>query len=205
MSLQENVLRRHWASSNVAASEVLIKRGNWFSHARVVLTRYVLGQMIVGRFHWRGFVSFLVHSLMIAVMLLHSILGCCWHHSHEDSNCGCVAVFCSTGTEQTSSHAECSHSGDHDCDGEHSGACPGDDSEGAPHRHDPCDHDECVYMIAKVVGAPLSFSVAFAVTLDAPCATGLITDIHRRVEIAEASPRRGSSMDSCALLQVWRV
>ena len=60
-------------------------------------------------------------------------------------------------------------------------------------------------MIAKVVGAPLSLHVAFAATLDCPSATALISSIHRRVEIAEASPRRASSLDCCALLQVWRV
>ena len=148
--------------------------------------------------------SSLVHSLMIAVMLLHSILGCCWHHSHEEVGCGCVTIAHSD-ESSGHSHGTCSYSSDYDCDHDHSDAGPGEESRDVPHPNAPCDHDECVYMTGQGLSAPASLDVAFVPSLDCPCATGLVADIHRRVETAEASPRRASSLDSCALLQVWRV
>lgn len=150
------------------------------------------------------FVNVLVHSVMIAVMLLHSICGCCWHHSHDEC--------CSSGAECHADHVAAethdSHDGHSDtCGHSHvadhspvSGETPHE-----PHAPGPCNHEECVYVAAKVLGGPVTFEFAFVTSLDCPCAAGAVVDLHRRVETAEASPRRLSSLEACALLQVWRV
>lgn len=141
-------------------------------------------------------VNVLVQSAMITVMLLHSIWGCCWHHDHDHSSCQ-SAVGHATG------HA--SHS--HDCG--HSDAGHSHDSEdpcdSPDHPHVPCDHDECVYLLVKAAGVPSSLDVATIACFDRVWPVRSFAEVHRCVETAVTSSRSFTALDSCALLQVWRV
>ena len=81
--------------------------------------------------------QFAVSQIMIMVLLIHSALGCCLHHSHTcNVNCGdsstAIATACPCESHQLEEHAlleeqhnECTHSAgehhrhEHDCDGDH--------------------------------------------------------------------------------------
>jgi len=141
---------------------------------------------------------------MIAVMLLHGICGCCWHHGHHEcSGIGCVQVS-TTGGETV---PICRHGG-HAHAGPQDSADVGNDAErpGAPHDHDeaPCSQETCVYMMGKSL--EFSPSVPFALN----CSLERFLPVEKafrstmRVETVPF-PRDESALAACARLQVWNI
>ncbi len=125
-------------------------------------------------------------------MLVHSILGCCWHHAHAHGKLNCVHS-----THET--HSGHDHYRDHRS--EHND----------PVAPAPCDHDEscndmrCVYLVAE----PGHYASALelheqVVTLD--CCSNLILNA---MVPAPARTQQGKKVplpsEHCALTQVWVV
>jgi hypothetical protein len=149
-------------------------------------------------------VTAVTHSLMIAVMLLHSICGCCWHHAHGE--CSDSHAVTDTAVASTSS-AVCCHY-------DHQQASPqgGDDSNhdgeepAAPHDHDdaPCEHGACVY----VAGKSLELSQPFTLAPDCCFFFESVIESTSRVTScidSDATPHYESALAACARLQVWNI
>ena len=86
----------------------------------------------------------MVHLLTIAAtlmsVLLHGLLGCCWHHTHAQE----AAIL----TRQSSRN--CTHVS-HCCAHEGSGPAQTPGSEQQSPDHDtPCDEESCVFYVGEV-------------------------------------------------------
>lgn len=149
--------------------------------------------------------STFVHSLMIGVMLLHSVLGCCWHHAHSHS--GPVserhAACHGHATCMTFGHAEHDHDGDHD----HSHPAPvgsQDDSESEEPQH-LCEHGECVYVAGKSVelSTPVASFAPAAVVVELVDSTIIAMPV-RAPKTGWRTPAE-TALSVCARLSVWRI
>ena len=134
----------------------------------------------------------LVVSVILLPMLVHSILGCCWHHAHSECDLPC---------EQSTAESHAGHPHAHDQLSE---------------NHDPvapvpCDHDEscddvrCVYLAAEPVRNESTFDLQPQVAeWDACCIL-----IRNATVTASRNPQqrhRGlASSQHRALTQVWVV
>jgi len=134
---------------------------------------------------WAG----VIFSATVLPMLVHSILGCCWHHAHSDGKLNGVP---------STSESHCSH--------EHHRSEHND-----PVPPAPCDHDEscneviCVYLAADPVQhatAPqLHEQVA---TLDCCCSLILSATL-TATACTQQGKKAPTPSEHCALTQVWVV
>ena len=133
-------------------------------------------------------------SATVLPMLVHSILGCCWHHAHSDGQFRCVQ---STPAPHTCHHLL--HHNDHHS--EHRN----------PVAPAPCDHEEscndvrCVYHVAEPVQNASALELHEQVaTLDYCCGVILNATVS-----APARMQQGKKVplpsEHCALTQVWVV
>lgn len=140
----------------------------------------------------------LVVSVTLLPMLVHSILGCCWHHAHSEWSFS----FVSSPIEAR------------DCDGHrhnhprvHSQCsdCTRSDVP-LPCQHDkPCDDFQCVYVEAGFVRVAFEFD-----RYDQVAASNINGTLFRSVA---ATNRRNphqtrkvsASLHHCALTQVWVI
>ena len=105
--------------------------------------------------------SRVISLVALLPMLLHSILGCCWHHAHP---CGCevdgARAVCQAGFD-SSNHE---HVGDSACPShrtsqevESSSELPDD-----PCRHFPCDEERCSFVNTAATVAQQSIDLELA-------------------------------------------
>ena len=143
-----------------------------------------------------------VHASMLTVMLLHSILGCCWHHGHAHS-----AVACQTGSSgdrPVPSRIQSTHSHGlhHSCSHHHAPAQSPADQEQVPHHHQ-CDQDDCHFMLAKSWEFPqqleLSLALESVIRVDVPQV------LKGTLASQDSEPMFETAGSRCALLQVWRI
>ena len=136
----------------------------------------------------------LVVSVILLPMLVHSILGCCWHHAHCDGQFRCVQL---TPAPHTCHH----HRHHNDYHSEHRNPVapsPGD--------HDKsCNDVRCVYLVAEPV------QNASALELQEPVATldnrgGLILNATVSAPVRRQQGKKVPlPSEHCALTQVWVV
>jgi hypothetical protein len=99
--------------------------------------------------------------LTLVATLLHSVLGCCWHHNHEC--CDAVATHTTVTDEGTYEHrGVCErHRHEHDED-----AGPASGRPARPdHEHEPCGDSRCVCLTTKSVELSASASLEFSMAL----------------------------------------
>ena len=147
----------------------------------------------------------LTHALMVVTMVLHGILGCCWHHGH--------AAACASEARRVVSpqvapvHTGCCH---HDHCRPQSPDSPGsgtsDEQNDVPAHHEhECSSAECVYVGSKApeLSHPIPFQAFLGET------EVLLTEGPPRSSLEGSveppPPHFRSSLASCALLQVWRL
>lgn len=139
----------------------------------------------------------LIRSVMILVMLLHGICGCCWHHTH-DACCNSSELGISLVTEQCA--AACCHNS----------RCPepssysGEVSELPCEPEEACSEVECVYVGARTVDVSPAVFLTLATEWDVYL-TVQVCQVDRRIEVAPTPLKCLSAAESCALLQVWRI
>ena len=79
-------------------------------------------------------------------MLLHSVLGCCWHHAHQHGGCeaGGVRISCQEAVD-ASGH---SHDGHSACPSHRlsAGQASSGEQPGEPCRHFPCEEGRCLFV-----------------------------------------------------------
>ena len=135
-------------------------------------------------------------------MLLHSILGCCWHHEHSHGY-AVVASVVSTieeTCEHESHHAACAHYDD-------SGANKSGDPDGHRCPHAPCEEGRCVVAETAVSITPES------VVLNWDWSVGIVAIAVPRLEVSQSRTCEESidgrmlpsSSQRRALRQVWLV
>ncbi len=141
-------------------------------------------------------------------MLFHSIVGCCWHHSHSD----CQATFFA---ERPASHACCGQKNGHRqnlrqaC---HSKAdrnapkMPVGSGQPEPYQdHDPCDGVDCVYLPAKLAYCVLRADPGEQLPMsDGKCI--VVAGIPETVQTNVLRPESHyAASRHCALTQVWII
>lgn len=137
----------------------------------------------------------LVVSVTLLPMLVHSILGCCWHHAHSEINPAC---------EQSVADLHDGHRHTHD-------PCTDDNHRNHPVGPAPSEHEEscedlrCVYLAAEpvrnVLAKDLRWSVAgsdarWILTLNATAT---------RLRPPQFGHEVSASSHHRALTQVWVV
>jgi hypothetical protein len=109
---------------------------------------------------------FLVAATVLP-MLIHSIVGCCWHHAHGATPLGGCEQFDTEVFHQAGKHKSCSH--DHSPNGPSAGTAdakpvakatgqandPGCPADGPP----PCDEGRCVEFWAESAKEKIGFAV----------------------------------------------
>ena len=143
-----------------------------------------------------------VQASMLTVMLLHSVLGCCWHHGHTHSAGTCQAG--SSGDRSVPSRIQSTHSHGlhHTCSHYHGPAQSPADHKRVPHHHQ-CEQDDCHFMLAKSWEFPqqLELSLAFV--------TDLRVDVPQVLKgtlaAQDSDPVFDTAGSRCAVLQVWRI
>jgi hypothetical protein len=134
-------------------------------------------------------ISRLLALLTIAAMLLHSVLGCCWHHAHDVT----------PSPENVTHHSEgCGHRHHAAAETGTSSESPGDD------QHEACREPSCVYVAAKHFEMPPATTPDVAVTVEMseliPAASGATI----LLSLAKTPPRPAAP-ELRALLQVWVI
>lgn len=85
--------------------------------------------------------QFPVSHITILVLVIHTAVGCCWHHAHECVTSCCdsppvLAKGCPCETHQSEAHTR-----------SHEQLDKGEQPEGGRHRHEQdCDGDHCTFM-----------------------------------------------------------
>lgn len=105
----------------------------------------------------------MIHSaatiLVSAVMLVHGLFGCCWHHGHACE----VKLAASANEEHGHSHGNDSQE-DHFADGPILDNCSDHQDEHHDHPFQTCDEDQCTFIASgNVKLQDCSQSVAFDV------------------------------------------
>jgi hypothetical protein len=135
--------------------------------------------------------SHLIASLTIVATLLHSVLGCCWHHEHD--------VCKQRRTPVVSGHPGCPcHR--HRPDARERQPCdePDGDSE------DLCHERSCVYVAVKHFELPAATSPDAMLAVRSTELTPTTIETGASPSLA-ISPPRPSAPELRALLQVWLI
>jgi hypothetical protein len=82
-----------------------------------------------------------VSLIALVPMLIHSILGCCWHHAHSHSGQDHVVAVMIDG-DSSPDHAHAGHSS---CQFHGSPISGGEHHSDDHPAESPCDEDRCVY------------------------------------------------------------
>lgn len=139
-------------------------------------------------------------------MLLHSILGCCWHHAHSSI---CETMSCEVSTERVSG---CLHHSDANSETAHPhplADCAPNSSSPADHGETPlkpCDEVRCVYVGAATVQLPKDNSpFCFNFTAEAhPSLVSLsLMTVHGSQRLSDNSLPTSQSLRARA--QVWLI
>ena len=138
-----------------------------------------------------------VHAAMLTVMLLHSILGCCWHHGHTHS-----AAACQSGSNgERSDLSRISHGLHHTCSHQHGPAQSPADHE--PVHHHQCDQEDCNFLLAKTWEFPQQLELTLAFVTDHCADEPLVLEC--TLASQNVKPVFDSAGSRCAVLQVWRI
>jgi len=143
--------------------------------------------------------------LALLPMLLHSILGCCWHHAHysvchsENSR-----VVCQSSVESPA-HADHATSLCHNH--EHGAGNPGE-SPIEPCPDSPCDEERCLFastsmgVVLQTVALEWRWCSFFVATVELPAPVGSLVGARHELLDGRLPP---SAAQRRALTQVWLI
>lgn len=144
-------------------------------------------------------------SLLTATsMLIHSIVGCCWHSGH-DHTCDHTAA-CETAAVETVEHGHetsCDH--DHEADTEHHSDDDGHQHDDEPCHPDGCSEHSCVSMLTPSVSTDLLIATVMAWSTQVVS----VDDVAFAGSLNLAATRRADGLPvpdvqhRCALSQSW--
>lgn len=133
--------------------------------------------------------------LTSAAVLLHAVLGCCWHHSHGEQE---------TAAHASEPRATCHHHATHERSGsahEHEGGTGEQECPESPCSEPPCD------FLGRPAG-DAGFALDFG--MSQPAVVAIATDLRQATTIGIAAgtgehSQSLSAREHCALLNVWRL
>ena len=131
-------------------------------------------------------------SATVLPMLVHSILGCCWHHAHSECDLPC---------EHSRAETHAGHRHAHDQPSEnHDPVVP------APSEHDEsCDDVCCVYLAGEPVRNTLLVDLQSQVAvLDSCCILTLNATVTASIN-SQLGHEVPASSQHRAIIQVWVV
>lgn len=150
----------------------------------------------------------LVHLLTFIAFTAHALLGCCGHHTHQDSTCVQHAAF----------HVEqLEYDSDHDHDHESIGreglidgllaswfGCDAPSDMSGEHSHD-CDEGSCSFVMPRLVG---SLEIVGSFAFIAHERASIVCDFHQ-FRSSDSSDRQRCSYSiaksTCAMQQSWQI
>lgn len=140
----------------------------------------------------------LIVLVTLLPMLVHSILGCCWHHTHSDQ----VAV-CETPSVQADIHRhQCTH---HHCSAGANIEVPTSQTPAPCKHHAPCDDVDCVFLAAKSLRIAFAFELTAKFVVPEANWSVMLRNSLRSLRTLAASREMPTSQEHCALIQVWIV
>lgn len=134
----------------------------------------------------------LIVSVILLPMLVHSILGCCWHHAHSACDLPC---------EHSTAESHAGHRHAHD-------QCPENRDTSAPPRsehNESCDDVRCVYLAAEPVQNALALDRQLPVAALDSCCILIFDATVTPSRNAQQSLEDPTSSQHRALTQVWVV
>ncbi len=134
----------------------------------------------------------LVISVILLPMLVHSILGCCWHHAHSEFDLPC---------EHSTGESHAGHRHAHD-------QCPENSDTTVPARGDhnqSCNDVPCVYLAAEPVQNALALDLQFQVAASDSCCVLIFNATVKASRNPQQRYRGLASSQHRALTQVWVV
>ncbi|MEZ6066187.1 MAG: hypothetical protein R3B90_10875 [Planctomycetaceae bacterium] len=156
----------------------------------------------------------LASLLAIVPMLLHSIIGCCWHHAHTGGGEHVhVAAFAghSHGHEDRR-HEEHGHEehGQQDCGHEHQvGEAPEESLPGeSPACPSPCEESRCTFCGTTRLVTAMSSAELLTPLLTGPAKEMMATvavSQQPQWECCEGTQCSAAALKLRALIQVWQV
>lgn len=134
----------------------------------------------------------LVVSVVLLPMLVHSILGCCWHHAHSESDRSCEHSTAETHTGHSHSHDQPSEN--------HVPVVP------APYdHHESCDDVRCVYVAAEPVRNMLAVDLQSHVAVLDSCGILTLNATFTASRNWQSGHEVPASSQRRALTQIWVV
>lgn len=148
-----------------------------------------------------------ISLIALLPMLLHSILGCCWHHAHQ---CGCEVEAVRTVCQADFNSSSHEHDGHSACPSQQQSQERESSSEppGDPCRHFPCDEERCSFVntAATVTQQSIDLELAWISVPLAYCDLSIPHDSLNAVQhnCCEDAPPV-SDGERRALTQVWLI
>lgn len=145
-----------------------------------------------------GMCTKLVVLVTLLPMLIHSILGCCWHHAHFDQS----DVFKGQRLQADIHPHECTHN---HCSGNVGKKTPKSPVPAPCKHHAPCEEVRCEFLAEKSLRVVFALTMTSAfVALEANWSVMLRNPLKSWRTLAN-SRELPTSQEHCALIQVWIV
>ena len=141
---------------------------------------------------------------MLAMMLLHAVFGCCWHHSHETCAASAVESTAPAAEEQDRTGGDCCPCGHHHDEGQ---SPIGDEEPRGGHGGHDCCGEVCQFMTAAEVSPPSVGGLSLDRVIAEQSAAGLTARL-QAVCLARSdgvSPSAPSATRLLTRLCVWRL
>ncbi len=133
-----------------------------------------------------------IMSVTVLPMLVHSILGCCWHHTHSECELAC---------EHSTTESHAGHRHAHDQRSEKNEPVVPAPCE----RDESCDDVHCVYLVPTQVRNELVFDLRVQVAALNSCCILVLNATVMASRNPQFSLEVSGSSQHRALTQVWVV
>lgn len=140
----------------------------------------------------------LVVLVTLLPMLIHSILGCCWHHAHFDQS----DVFRGQSLKADIHRHQCTH---HHCSGNASNETPKSPVPAPCKHHAPCEEVRCEFLAEKSIRVVFALTMTSAFVAPEPNWSVMLRNPLKSLRTLATSRELPTSQEHCALIQVWNV
>ena len=141
----------------------------------------------------------LVVSVTLLPMLIHSIIGCCWHHGHSIAGNASHCEFAVTVECHGHPHAHEHHAKD---ESSRTPTCP----LPCEHEHERgCDEVRCVYVASESIRHSIAIELKSLVAVFNVVRIFVVAPQTVAINSTDRPPKVIVALQHCALTQVWIV